>query len=301
MNVNLDYLRNKESKIKYNIFEENEGKKLTEYFKKKNGSELIIITPEEAKKFLKVNGVQRKLLRSRVDLYRKDMEKGLFKEELEDPIRFDSEGYLRDGQHRLTALIESKTPQRMRVIYGVPKESIDFIDVPNRTLADYLKINGYKYSNQLQGAIRLLALYESGKFPQNLDLIKLYGSVHQGKEILERNMGLINSVEVGSKVKILGPSLAAFFHYIFSKGDKEAADLFFEKLSTGEMLEEDSPIFVLRKKLLDAKLDKNKKYPRKTIMAFVIKAWNAFIKGEKVTLLVYRVALGEKFPEIMEN
>ena len=77
-----------------------------------------IINPAEAKAYLKNNAMHRKIKQKRVDLYINEMVDGRWKLNGKALI-FDSNGRLLNGQHRLSAVVQSDVPLTTVVIRGV--------------------------------------------------------------------------------------------------------------------------------------------------------------------------------------
>jgi hypothetical protein len=73
-------------------------------------------------------------------------------------------------------------------------------------------------------------------------------------------------------------------HYIFSRIDSVMADLFIERLSTGENVQKDSPMSLLRSKLID-NYTSPRKFDRAYIFGLIIRAWNAERKGRQLKQL----------------
>lgn len=69
--------------------------------------EIIDITPEIAEAMLKRNVQNRNPKKKKIRGYAREMKRELWKEN-GVPIIFDDEGVLKDGQHRLKAIMESK-------------------------------------------------------------------------------------------------------------------------------------------------------------------------------------------------
>ena len=80
---------------------------------------------QQAEKILKNHTNYRKPNKSRVQAYAKAMKEGSWK--LSD-IKFDENGNLVDGQHRLLAVIESDAVVKFAVITGWPSDSTDTLD-----------------------------------------------------------------------------------------------------------------------------------------------------------------------------
>jgi hypothetical protein len=108
-----------------------------------NGSmkiELRTITPAIASKMLEKNTKNRRVNDARVKQYCHDMANGTW-ELSPTPISFDSKGELLDGQHRLLAIVMSKTTVRMFVAYDVPGDAVFDQGLP-RSSADSLYLRG---------------------------------------------------------------------------------------------------------------------------------------------------------------
>lgn len=83
-------------------------------------------------------------------------------------------------------------------------------------------------------------------------------------------------------------------YYLFATKSKPQADEFFDKLRTGAGLAEGDPILVLRNRLaMDGSTRLATESPE--VLAWFIKAWNAWRKGR--TIKVLRFKAGETFPE----
>jgi hypothetical protein len=80
------------------------------------------ITPARAEEILAGNTRNRHLRSTLVSQYASDMVAGRWKE-THQGIAINCDGTLLDGQHRLAAIVQSNTTQRMLVATGVPSES----------------------------------------------------------------------------------------------------------------------------------------------------------------------------------
>lgn len=124
-----------------------------------------VITPQTAKIYLQENYSNRSLSPSTVHCYATDMKNGdwLLNGEA---ICFDQEGRLRNGQHRLQAVIESETPTEFVVIRNIPNSNAEIYDRGRgRTVRDTLLIR--KYSKQIAkfapSIVRIRLLVEKKK------------------------------------------------------------------------------------------------------------------------------------------
>ncbi len=87
--------------------------------------ELQLVTPEQAQKWLDENNTQnRKLQESYAERLARDMENGKW-EYTHEPIAFNCNGVLVDGQHRLRAIVLANMPMWMQVAYGSTSKGVD--------------------------------------------------------------------------------------------------------------------------------------------------------------------------------
>lgn len=99
-------------------------------------SKLETITPDIAAEYLLTMGRNRSLRAAAVAAFAQQIRSGEFSL-IPEGIAFDASGALRDGQHRLAAIIMSGTPVRMNVHRGLTEEQIAAIDQGTaRTAAD---------------------------------------------------------------------------------------------------------------------------------------------------------------------
>ena len=102
-------------------------------------TETVLITPKLAQKMLSKNeGNRKKIRKTCVDRYAREMEKGEW-QLTHQGIGINTEGNLIDGQHRLHAVIKSGVPVLMRVTYNCGAQNAlgQMIDVgARRTVTD---------------------------------------------------------------------------------------------------------------------------------------------------------------------
>lgn len=83
-----------------------------------------IITPEKASDLLETNTENRKISKGTVEAYANDMLAGNWDESVGVAISIDKDGVLRDGQHRLSAIVQSGVSIRMWVCRNVSNDGI---------------------------------------------------------------------------------------------------------------------------------------------------------------------------------
>jgi hypothetical protein len=129
--------------------------------------EWVTVEPHDAERWLERNDANRGLRARAVNAYARDMEHGKWMLTGES-IKFDRAGNLLDGQHRLSAIVQSGTPQRLLIVSGIDPTVRTVIDTGAvRTSGDALRIAGIGGGNPyaLAAAARLLVLWESGRLP----------------------------------------------------------------------------------------------------------------------------------------
>jgi hypothetical protein len=101
----------------------------------------MTITPAKALEWLENANIRnRPVCQSHVNKLARDLKSGQWRPTHEG-IAFDVHGVLLDGQHRLWAIVESRTPLQTLVFYNVPRDSIMVINGGRiRTVVDRLKL-----------------------------------------------------------------------------------------------------------------------------------------------------------------
>jgi hypothetical protein len=263
-------------------------------------TEVRDVNPIIAKEMLKRNQRNRKCNEAHVTFLANQMEndKWLFDA---SPIRFSEDGRLLDGQHRLSAVVKSNKTQQFLIVTGVKSESFKVMDTGrNRGGSDVLYINGIKYSTVVASAARFIIKFKKGNISQakasnkttNSDILSWY----------ENNKAIMDIIKNADKMRVASSNVLtstqiASFHFLFAEKNVLDAEKFIHKLCTGLDLDLKSPIFVLRKRLIQDKLSKAK-LPTKEKSALIVKAWNLYRKGKECQFLRWNKE-NEKFPEII--
>lgn len=134
-------------------------------------SEVETITPATAQRYLLKNSPRNRPLRSsRVAELSRDILRGDWRLS-HQPIAFDTDGNLIDGQHRLNAIIQTGISLQVMVTRGVDPESFDVIDRGlKRSAGDVLGIHGDQASTM--GFLAKILLSENPS-------IQMIGSTNQ--------------------------------------------------------------------------------------------------------------------------
>lgn len=251
------------------------------------------ITPKKAMEWLKRNVNNRPFRKGYSERIAADIAAKRY--ELNgETIKFNGNGDLVDGQHRLHAVIIAGLPIETYVVRGVPHEAFDTIDTGTpRVTSDALARSGEQNYRQLACALRIAWQISSGK---NGDT----GSIknHEAMEFLAANPELRNSVSLcrSNEVRaLMSDGVAAGLHYLMSRKDAAKSDEFWRAVASGEGLKKTMPAYELRQRLIENRGSKAK-LKRFYVVALAIKAWNAFRANKAVKFL--RWSEDEAFPTI---
>lgn len=198
-----------------------------------------------------------------------------------DAIRFDSEGHLRDGQHRLKMVLMTEIPIETVVVRGISPAAFITIDTgKGRNLTDIFSIKEYSNPSLLAGAVRHLRIYVS-----HIKSASHY-SHEQQCALLEKHPGLLDSMDfyLGLDRPSGAPvykSVVVTWHYLFSRVSPEASNDFIERFVTGLHLNEpNDPVYRLRGQVV-ANPTLRKPLSEFQIFGIGIYAWNNKQQGKE--------------------
>ncbi len=261
--------------------------------------EIMTITPDMAKLFLRKNSDNRQLMIRTIQVYADAMLRGewLFSP---DAICFDTEGVLMNGQHRLNAVIRADVPQEFLVVTGAPHESFKIMDIGRkRKLADVLHIKGLSYTTNTAAALVILYHWVNSNF-KGVDNAGNRPSSTQILTLLDDYEEIVEYAKIFYslqwKNQILIPATGTACLYILAQRDKDYALEFFNKLYSGANLNENSPILALRNQQMALRMNRVRQTKREQLVS-IFKCWNAFVKVETMS----KVSVGqyEDVPEIL--
>lgn len=105
-------------------------------------SKVVLITPELAQEWLKKNTNNRRLKERSVDFLAEEIRNGSYELNGES-ICFSESGQLKDGQHRLAAIVKAGIPVKSVVVTGISDNSSVYDRGVKRSLSDTMKIEGW--------------------------------------------------------------------------------------------------------------------------------------------------------------
>lgn len=259
--------------------------------------ETVTITPEIAEEMLTNNTCNRPVKRLHVAFLVNELVAGRWKFN-GDPVRIGFDGSLIDGQHRLEAVMQSGVAIKTLLITGLDPEVFDTIDSGAlRSAGDTLSVAGEKNGRNLAAALVVANDLSRGKTDFNRS-IKISNA--EILNMLSQHEAIKDSMCWGRSLVRLAPcSIVVALHYLFSQQNPNRANAFFEAVHTGVGLDIDSPVYLLRQRLIDNATAKGK-MTRRYMAALFVKAWNAYASSRKLKYLRFRETgdCPEPFPTI---
>lgn len=257
-------------------------------------AETVLITPELAATLLSRNPDNRKVRESKLRQYTDDMLNNRWQLNGETII-ISSSGEVNDGQHRLYAIVESGVPQRMLISFGADRQSRFTVDTGiARTPGDHLSIGGMAYGSTIAAVARIVLSYERSNGeslgrPGEISSAAVVSRVASDPDLQEAAVTAHNKRNPGvlGKASVLG-----FLYYVLSRKDRDGAAEFLGRILDGAGLENNSPIRVVREKLIA----KGSKLQVTEVVELVFRAWNAWVQGRKVS----RTMITGSIPQLLE-
>jgi hypothetical protein len=252
----------------------------------------IEITPETAREILRFQR-NRDLRKHIVKKFSKLIRTGRFGL-THQGIAFNTDGQMIDGQHRMTACVETGRPIFVLVAFNMPQESFLQVDRgANRSAGDDLKTMGLEAStsegNRFAAAARIVAAVDKGYDPTLSDT----GSFAEPAEmpgIKERHPKLADTVAwarlilARSAVKYPPAGFAGLLTLMREVDDRKALSLA-ERMTVGVPLSVDDPANLVRNAQSAGHGKSAAGSARSAFMYRFVRAWGHIHAGTKPTRL----------------
>lgn len=205
-----------------------------------------------------------------------------------EAIKFDTDGHLIDGQHRLQAVIRSGATVRMFVVWGLATAAQDVMDSGARREArDMLHLAGHRNASAVSSAARLALAYEDGALTMR-GSSRTAGRPYthtQIKTYVDENPDIEEAVDLGRNLHLdLSPTVKNVALFLLMRVDTNAAHAFFTSLANAATEGADDPRSVLLRRLAAARRNNEKLSPY-VQLALTFRAWNAWRKGQRLSTL----------------
>ncbi len=236
---------------------------------------IAIITPAQAAKMLEKNAKNRSLRPRRVAEIVRDILAGHWQFN-GDAIRFDAEGWLIDGQHRLWACVKSGISIKTIVVRGLPNSVRRTIDSgAKRTIGDRFQIDNVMNANATAASLSIMF-----QIANRLD----YGTMtsSEADTALGKHPGLALSVTTCRGAFPMLNSRLAALHYIGRYiGQPARADDFINVWQTGIPCYQGDAAHAARERILRSRGTSNALAP--TVMSrMVLHSFNLFLARRSV-------------------
>lgn len=249
------------------------------------------ITPTMAAKWLENNPRNRTVSKHRVGMYSRQMKHGHWRL-THQGIAFNCDGSLKDGQHRLAAIVESGVPVTMMVTRGLSNDAVGGIDLCRpRTFADVYRMRGMETTKtEVSLARRMWSIYceqvlgyAKRQIRTDADADTLLAFINHHRDAI--SFALTDANKHGIKAAPVRAAIAAAWWTV----DNERLAQFRTQLSTGvvDNASRDGAVLRIRDYLLNTVSTTGEMRARE-IYGRTATALQAYLEGRNITKLFWR-------------
>ena len=253
----------------------------------KMSSAYIAVTPDMAARWLERNAVNRKLRdKTLVPKYAADMASGRWLPS-NDAICFGVDGYLYNGQHRLSAVVLSGVTVTFLVQRNMPLGSMLAMDQGgNRSASDALGFVGHKNTNVLAAVAKLSILYSDGRmFGDAQKQAVSHGEIVDFVDTHPAIDGSIQATHAAANQVDCSHTRLAASHFIISEAvGSKYADIYFDQLATRANEPSGSAVLAVDQRLREVRRNRST-YPPRNYLYLLIKGWNYYATDAPVKKL----------------
>lgn len=245
--------------------------------------EVVEITPDMASDWLESRQFEgnRKPSRTKVDQLAAAMRAGRFLE-THQGIAFDTEGRQIDGRHRLLAVVAANVPVRMWVFPDQTRDTFDVIDTGYaRAASQFLPSVAPALAS---GAVRYISAAVDETFPGVYRKMSLHEVLETHRQWPEVENWALTTYGARSVAAIPPSPLLA----IVAMGERGGVHThliqdFLDGLKSGAIGDAHDPRLILRNRFIKDSKALNRVHG----YALLVKGFNAFVKGERPSRLIY--------------
>ncbi|WP_343466313.1 hypothetical protein AAI421_17900 [Rhodococcus aetherivorans] len=252
---------------------------------------LVTVTPEMAREWLEANENNRNVRDRRVDLYSSEMEAGDWMITGEG-VKFDWNGRLFDGQHRLKAVIKAGVPVQMFAFHNLDPEAQKVVDTgAKRTAADALRFAGItRFVSEIASMAKIVIAWDEGGYRRS-------GS-NSHPDVpspaitdwsLENIEAATAAADLASQVyrspfPVLSRSTLAAALFMISRVDEAEARKFAADMIDLRLSGAGDPLYTLHRRIESA-IKSREAVGTAGQLFFYFRAWNARRKGERLSVI----------------
>jgi hypothetical protein len=197
-----------------------------------------------------------------------------------EPIILAREGFLNDGQHRLTAILKTGIPAICDVRFGVDRDSFVATSTgTRRTASQVAAMAGIKRASSVAAVARLLYHYDQrrmGRCEESLDNDVVL-------DLIEANPLIATALDITSKLRFR-PTKTSPFSLIMTVALRQSGPdrvREFAEIAAGRMCDDEQhPAHALYVRLRDGAIS-GTKFRTAYLAALTARAWNAYAQGER--------------------
>lgn len=208
-------------------------------------------------------------------------------------IQFAEDGRLINGQHTLSAIVESGCAQEMIVTRGARSEDQDVMDDNDpRRAGQQLGMHGWKNGTTVAAITRMIVRWQTGTLDHNgaslsVDEVVQFANRYSGR--MEAATALAVSLYTKVPIKPAISGAFAFTAYDLAADQPEklspaTVDDFFHALSSGANLPEGSPLLALRAQAQRTRDTRDRgarvSLPNSVALFYVVRAWRGWRNSE---------------------
>ena len=256
---------------------------------------LIHITPALAEKLLALNTHNRPLRKALTAQYVAEIQSGNWRV-THQGVALDVTPALQDGQHRLSAIVETGKGQDMYVAVGMPVDNFSVVDTgANRKYSDVLALSGFSDAFNLGACARLVYLYLNKDFASTYKV----NNTTVLETVSEDPDGFTTALHWGARCAygfFLTKSAAAAGFYLIARVNlKTPVNEFFTDLVEGTGMSTGDPRLVLRRWSTNSYKEAGRRSGPEQL-ALLLKCWNAWCEGRELRNLAWKKA--EPMPRV---
>ena len=256
----------------------------------------LMVDGDHATEWLKLNIERNRHVRAKqVDKLTRDINAGRFVYD-GSPIRFDRNGRLIDGQHRLRAIAAASPealPVKLDVVYGLAESTFDTLDCGiTRTASDMFTSGGMHNTKTLAAVATILLDWDEERGLVTRAIKRSHAEL--ALFVAENPLAgeaVARTCNHRTLSRMCAPSIVATATFLFMRIDRNATEMFLDSLEEGANIPAGDGRLLLMRVLRNYKTKGRRSHSstdKENFLALWIKAWNLWRSGQTASLLVYK-------------